>query len=51
MPRIEKGFYGIAFMMSLVATVAVQKNTRDSAVAERIEGGSAMESRFELRKE
>ena len=25
----EKGFYGISFMMSLFAAVAVQKNTRD----------------------
>ncbi len=51
MPRIEKGFYGIAFMMSLFATVAVQKNTRDSTAAERIEREGAVEPRFELRKE
>ena len=25
----EKGFYGIAFLLSLFAAVAVQKNTRD----------------------
>mgnify|MGYP002783772792 CR=1 FL=1 len=30
----EKGFYGIAFMMSLFAAIAVQKNTRDAAVAD-----------------
>jgi uncharacterized membrane protein YiaA len=29
----EKGFYGIAFAMSLFASIAVQKNTRDSAVS------------------
>jgi uncharacterized membrane protein YiaA len=30
-----KGFYGMAFMMSMFAAVAVQKNTRDTAHAER----------------
>lgn len=29
--RSEKGFYGIAFLMSLFAVVVVQKNVRDSA--------------------
>lgn len=47
MPRIEKGFYGIAFMMSLFATVAVQKNTRDNAAAERIERGTGLAPRFD----
>jgi uncharacterized membrane protein YiaA len=27
----EKGFYGIAFLMSMFAVIVVQKNTRDSA--------------------
>lgn len=30
----EKGFYGMAFMMSLFASVAVQKNVRDVASIE-----------------
>lgn len=34
MTSSEKGFYGIAFMMSLFAAIAVQKNTRDAAVAD-----------------
>jgi uncharacterized membrane protein YiaA len=29
----EKGFYGIAFALSLFAAIVVQKNTRDSASA------------------
>ena len=29
----EKGFYGMAFLLALFATVAIQKNVRDSAVA------------------
>ena len=33
----EKGFYGISFMMSLFAAVAVQKNTRDIKFMERKE--------------
>lgn len=32
----EKGFYGIAFILSLFAAIAVQKNTRDNKAAERI---------------
>jgi uncharacterized membrane protein YiaA len=28
----EKGFYGMAFLLSLFAAIAVQKNTRDSKV-------------------
>jgi uncharacterized membrane protein YiaA len=28
--RSEKGFYGLAFVLSLFAAIAVQKNTRDS---------------------
>jgi uncharacterized membrane protein YiaA len=31
----EKGFYAMAYMMSLFAAIAVQKNTRDSAGAQR----------------
>lgn len=30
----EKGFYGIAYLMSLFAAVAVQKNVRDVALVE-----------------
>lgn len=32
--RSEKGFYGMAYALSLFAAVAVQKNVRDSASAE-----------------
>jgi uncharacterized membrane protein YiaA len=32
--RSEKGFYGMSFTLSLFAAVAVQKNIRDSALAE-----------------
>lgn len=32
--RSEKGFYGMAFSLSLFASVAIQKNIRDSAIAE-----------------
>jgi uncharacterized membrane protein YiaA len=31
----EKGFYGMAFILSMFASIAVQKNTRDSMSAER----------------
>jgi uncharacterized membrane protein YiaA len=31
--RSEKGFYGLAFVLSLFAAIAVQKNTRDSLMA------------------
>ncbi len=31
----EKGFYGMAFLLSLFAAVAVQKNIRDIALADR----------------
>src|SRR5690606_32649519 len=30
----EKGFYGIAYLMSLFAVIAVQKNIRDNKVAD-----------------
>jgi uncharacterized membrane protein YiaA len=40
MTMAEKGFYAIAFMMSLFASIAVQKNTRDAAVADTAEGYS-----------
>ncbi|KAF0812163.1 Inner membrane protein YiaA [Andreprevotia sp. IGB-42] len=30
----EKGFYGMAFLLSLFAAVAVQKNTRDATAAD-----------------
>ncbi|MGB2501038.1 MAG: YiaA/YiaB family inner membrane protein [Mariniblastus sp.] len=29
LPLADKGFYGIAFIMSMFAAVTVQKNTRD----------------------
>ena len=29
----EKGFYGMAFLLALFATIAIQKNVRDSAPA------------------
>lgn len=31
----EKGFYAMAFVLSIFAAVAVQKNTRDSAIGEQ----------------
>lgn len=34
MPATEKGFYAIAFMMSLFASIAVQKNTRDMSLVQ-----------------
>lgn len=51
MPRIEKGFYGIAFMMSLFATVAVQKNTRDSAAVDGSGRRASSDIGFELPKD
>ncbi|GHN01693.1 hypothetical protein WSM22_31820 [Cytophagales bacterium WSM2-2] len=33
--RSEKGFYAIAFLMSMFAAIAVQKNTRDTQQAEK----------------
>lgn len=35
----EKGFYGMSFVLSLFAAIAVQKNTRDSKVLEMKEKG------------
>lgn len=29
----EKGFYGMAFLLALFATIAIQKNVRDAAIA------------------
>jgi uncharacterized membrane protein YiaA len=34
----EKGFYGMSFLLSLFAAIAVQKNTRDSQAADAVEG-------------
>jgi uncharacterized membrane protein YiaA len=31
----EKGFYGMAFLLSLFAAIAVQKNTRDVQYIDR----------------
>jgi len=33
----EKGFYGISFMLSIYAAIAVQKNVRDIAFIDRDE--------------
>lgn len=33
----EKGFYGMSFLLSLFAAIAVQKNIRDSAIAQKNE--------------
>ncbi len=35
----EKGFYGIAFALSLFAAVTVQKNVRDAAVIDLLQNG------------
>lgn len=39
MPLVEKGFYFMAFILSLFAAVAVQKNVRDSIEADRPKSG------------
>lgn len=39
----EKGFYGMSFLLSLFAAIAVQKNIRDSAVAEKESGNETNE--------
>jgi uncharacterized membrane protein YiaA len=39
--RSEKGFYAMSFTLSIFSAIAVQKNTRDSQLAERQEEGSA----------
>jgi uncharacterized membrane protein YiaA len=50
MATSEKGFYAMAFTLSLFAAVAVQKNVRDLAAAERDGAGSGQqEPRFGLR--
>jgi len=38
----EKGFYGIAFFMSMFAALVVQKNIRDSVAVEASEVGSGV---------
>lgn len=35
MTRSEKGFYAMAFVLSLFAAIAVQKNTRDTKAAQK----------------
>jgi uncharacterized membrane protein YiaA len=35
--RSEKGFYGMSFTLSLFASIAVQKNTRDSRQSEMLQ--------------
>ena len=39
--RAEKGYYAMAFLMSLFAAVAVQKNVRDLAQLEDADAGDA----------
>jgi len=36
--RSEKGFYAMSFVLAMFGAVAVQKNTRDTLAAERVEG-------------
>ena len=36
--RSEKGFYAMAFVLSMFSAIAVQKNTRDMKVVEKEEG-------------
>lgn len=38
--RSEKGFYAMSFTLSIFSAIAVQKNTRDSQLAERQEENS-----------
>ncbi|PTM05998.1 MAG: hypothetical protein DA405_02040, partial [Bacteroidetes bacterium] len=33
----EKGFYGMAFTLALFSAIAVQKNTRDTKVIDKLE--------------
>lgn len=40
----EKGFYGMAYVLSLFAATTVQKNIRDIAVIDKIEGISSRPS-------
>jgi uncharacterized membrane protein YiaA len=37
--KSEKGFYAMAFVLSLFAAIAVQKNTRDMKVVEKDDAG------------
>lgn len=41
----EKGFFGLAFLMSLFAAVAVQKNIRDTRLAEMQQPGYSPEKK------
>jgi uncharacterized membrane protein YiaA len=43
-PRSEKGFYAMSFVLSIFAAIAVQKNTRDSRIAEDKENIAASTS-------
>lgn len=38
----EKGFYGMAYALSLFAAITVQKNVRDNKVIEELEGSSTI---------
>src|SRR6476620_1255013 len=37
MTKSEKGFYAMAFVLSMYSAIAVQKNTRDMSAAEKLE--------------
>jgi uncharacterized membrane protein YiaA len=37
--KSEKGFYAMAFVLSMFAAIAVQKNTRDTKAVEKEDGG------------
>lgn len=39
--KSEKGFYAMAFTLSIFAAIAVQKNTRDVKASQRDDNGSA----------
>ena len=43
MDRSEKGFYAMSFLLALFAAVAVQKNIRDSQLADLAEGKRVQE--------
>ena len=39
----EKGFYGMSFILCLFAAIAVQKNTRDTMMAEHLNSGNRVD--------
>ncbi|MCA0396433.1 MAG: YiaA/YiaB family protein [Bacteroidetes bacterium] len=44
--RSEKGFYAMSFLLSLFAAIAVQKNIRDTKMAEKGPGQPADKNQF-----